>query len=150
MIDKFIESNQQEYDKILTCEQNVKLELRCNGEKFYKILIDTKDTNKIENKATRCDYLATTTDLKKIIIYIELKGEDIKQAIEQILTTRDFLNEKFEKRYAAITHTGNPEVKTILQKNISRFRKKNFKLPLFTSSGALRLKYDPNTQTISK
>lgn len=41
MIDKFIESNQQEYDKILTCEQNVKLELRCNGEKFYKILIDT-------------------------------------------------------------------------------------------------------------
>ncbi|TKX28244.1 hypothetical protein [Campylobacter estrildidarum] len=148
MINKFIELNQQEYDKILTCEKNVKLELHCNGEKFYKILIDTN--NKIENKVTRCDYLATTTDLKKIIIYIELKGENIQRAIEQILTTCDFLNEKFEKRYAAIPHTGNPEAKTILQNNISRFQKKNFKLPLLTSSNTLKLKYNPNTKTISK
>lgn len=150
MINRFIEPNQQEYDKILTCEQNVKLELRCNGEKFYKILIDTKDTNKIENKVTRCDYVATTTDLKKIIIYIELKGGDIKKAIEQILTTYDFLNEKFEKRYAAIVYTGNPQANTIMQNNTSRFKKKNFKFPLLTSSNTLRLKYNPNTKTISK
>ncbi|EOJ1830541.1 hypothetical protein ACNF5Y_01570 [Campylobacter coli] len=150
MINRFIEPNQQEHDRILKCEQNVELELHCNGEKFYKILIDTKDTNKIENKVTRCDYVATTTDLKKIIIYIELKGGDIKKAIEQILTTHDFLNEKFEKRYAAIVYTGNPQANTIMQNNMSRFKKKNFKFPLLTSSSTLRLKYNPNTKTISK
>lgn len=150
MINRFIEPNQQEHDRILKCKQNVELELHCNGEKFYKILIDTKDTNKIENKVTRCDYVATTTDLKKIIIYIELKGGDIKKAIEQILTTHDLLNEKFEKRYAAIVYTGNPQANTIMQNNTSRFKKKNFKFPLLTSSNTLRLKYNPNTKTISK
>lgn len=150
MINNFIELNQQVYNKKLTCKDKVKLALECNGRDFYKILIDTKDINKLENKQSRCDYVVTTTDLKDIIIYTELKGGDLKTAYEQILAICELLNEDFEKRYIAIVHTGSPRANTIEQNYKTKLQNKKFKLPPLTSSKILTLKYNPDTQTISK
>ncbi|EAJ6128462.1 hypothetical protein APK68_06790 [Campylobacter jejuni] len=150
MINNFIEPNQQVYNKKLTCKDKVKLIFECNGRDFYKILIDTKDINKLENKQSRCDYVVTTTDLKDIIIYTELKGGDLKTAYEQILAIYELLNEDFEKRYIAISHTGNPQASTIAQNYGKKLKDRKFKLPPLTSSKILSLEYDPNTQTINK
>ncbi|EDP5497160.1 TPA: hypothetical protein R1673_001820 [Campylobacter jejuni] len=145
---QFIDENEC-YNKTLVCKDSVKLILECNGRKFYKILIDTKDINKLENKQSRCDYVVTTTDLKDIIIYTELKGGDLEKAFEQISNTHSVLHENFNKRYIAIAYTGTPEASSILQRNTILFNKKNFQPP-FTSTGVLTLKYNPNTQKISK
>ncbi|MCR8685970.1 hypothetical protein A7X81_03700 [Campylobacter ornithocola] len=147
--EKFINKDEC-YNNTLVCEDSVKLILECNGRDFYKILIDTKDINKLENKQSRCDYLVATTDLKDIIIYTELKGGDLKTAYEQILAIYELLNEDFEKRYIAIVHTGNPKASTIKQKYEKKLKKSNFELPPLTSSKIITLKYNPNTKTISK
>ncbi|MBF7044718.1 hypothetical protein [Campylobacter volucris] len=149
ILEQFIDKNEC-YDKTLVCEDKVKLTLKCNKREFYKVLIDTKDTSKLKNEITRCDYVIATTDLKDIIIYVELKGEDLQKAFDQISNTHNFLNEKFGKRYIAITYTGTPKASSILQHNTILFKKKNFQLPFFTSTGALTLKYDSETQEISK
>lgn len=149
ILKQFIDKNER-YNKTLVCKDKVKLVLKCNGREFYKILIDIKDTSKLENKQTRCDYVVTTTDLKDIIIYTELKGEDLKTAYEQILAIYELLDEDFEKRYIAIAHTGNPQASTIKQKYEKKLNKINFELPTLTSSEIITLKYNPNTKTISK
>lgn len=152
MIKKFIDEKTQCSSKILVCKElknkEAKLTFYCNKEKFYKILIDTKNTKKIANKITRCDYVIATTDLKEIIIYIELKGGDLKKAIKQILATHTLLNDNFKKRYSAISYTGNPQAKTIIQNSTKQFKDKKIQLP-FTSSGAIKLKYNSDTQIIS-
>lgn len=148
ILEQFIDENKR-YNKILVCENKVKLTLGCNGREFYKILIDTKDTSKLKNEIARCDYVIATTDLEGIIIYVELKGGDLQKAFDQILNTHNFLNEKFSKRYIAIAYTGTPEASSILQRNTIRFKKRSFQRP-FTSTKALMLKYDLETQEISK
>ncbi len=151
MIENFIELDQEKYNKILVVrEQRSKLTLHCNGMEFYKILIDNKNSNKIDNKNKKCDYVIATAELKKIIIYTELKGGDLKTAFEQILATHNFLNEKFEKRYTAIAFTGNPQAKSILQHYELKFKKMKFEIPFFVSSGAITLKYILDTQKIDK
>ncbi len=66
MIENFIELDQEKYNKILVvCEQRSKLTLHCNGMEFYKILIDNKNSNKIDNKNKKCDYVIATAELKK-------------------------------------------------------------------------------------
>lgn len=47
ILEQFIDENKR-YNKILVCENKVKLTLGCNGREFYKILIDTKDTSKLK------------------------------------------------------------------------------------------------------
>ncbi|MBF7042257.1 hypothetical protein IY971_02350 [Campylobacter volucris] len=148
ILERFIDENER-YNKILVCENKVKLTLGCNGREFYKVLIDTKDTSKLKNEITRCDYVIATTDSEDIIIYVELKGEDLQKAFNQISNTHNFLNEKFGKRYIAIAYTGTPHASSILQRNTILFKKKNFQPP-FTSTGALTLKYDPKAQEISR
>ncbi|MCV3375024.1 hypothetical protein [Campylobacter sp. IFREMER_LSEM_CL2151] len=148
-MEQFIDKNEC-YDKTLVCEDKVKLTLKCNGREFYKILIDTKDTSKLKNEITRCDYVIATTNLEGIIIYVELKGGDLQKAFNQISNIHNFLNEKFSKRYIAIAYTGTPEASSILQRNAISFKKKNFQLPFFTSTKALTLKYDLETQEISR
>ncbi|EAJ0341128.1 hypothetical protein OJO94_02690 [Campylobacter lari] len=148
ILEQFIDENER-CNKILVCENKVKLTLGCNGREFYKILIDTKDTSKLKNEITRCDYVIATTNLKDIIIYVELKGGDLQKAFDQISNTHNFLNEEFSKRYIAIAYTGTPKASSILQRNTILFKKRSFQRP-FTSTKALTLKYDSETQEISK
>lgn len=143
-------TNKQVYQGTISCEeQGKKVIFNCNKTKFYKIKIDCSMFNNITDADTpRCDYAISSIDLSNIVLYIELKGSDIKKAFKQIESTHCVLGKNFNNSYIAIAYTGNPFAKTIIQKYKMKFRNQ-FK-EIFSSSKQLNLLYDLQNNCIKK
>ncbi|MDE7407931.1 MAG: hypothetical protein K2M76_05870 [Muribaculaceae bacterium] len=72
----------------------------------------------------RCDYMLTS-DNEHEEHFIELKGTDVKHAIEQLQTTIVRLGEYADERHSYVVSTNQaPALKTIVQKAKIEFKKK--------------------------
>lgn len=100
--------------------------------KVYKVLVDNgliKDS--YGKNLLKCDYLVYSHEKDRLIVYIELKGKNIENAIIQLeatiqITKNDF--KAYEKRKAYISSNTSP--KTIFRKKQLEFNRKN-RMPLF-------------------
>lgn len=117
-----------------TCKEKGKVYKLLNKDRLYKILslhvdggVIVTDKETPQNVA-KCDYLyLIDIDPKPIAILIELKGTDIKRAIEQIKNTLILFNDVFDKCnkvYGRIVFSGGtPNIQNIpafmsLQRNL--------------------------------
>lgn len=72
----------------------------------------------------RCDYMLTSDDEHEEH-FIELKGTDVKHAIEQLHATIATLGEFTDKRHSYVVSSNQaPALKTIVQKAKIEFKKK--------------------------
>lgn len=134
-------------NKELVCQENGKIfRLYTNGIKFDKIKLDDGQNNECK----KCDYLITK-QTKDIQIFIELKGNKIAKAYEQILVSYDDVNRAKNlqvKYYAAIVSSKYPQQDTTIQ-NLKRKAKKIF-AEIFIKNKEMQTQYNPTNNTIEK
>lgn len=134
-------------NKELVCQENGKIfRLYTNGIEFSKIKLD----NGQNNERKKCDYLIikNTNDIQ---IFIELKGNKIAKAYEQILVSYDDVNRAKNlqvKSYAAIVCQRFPHQDTTIQ-NLQRKAKKIF-VEIFIKNKEMKTQYNPTNNTIEK
>lgn len=77
-----------------------------------------------DNETLRCDYALIPCDA--VEIYVELKGSDIEQAVEQIKSTIKLLSENPQKikKLCFVVSTRVPKQTTSIQQLQSQFKKK--------------------------
>lgn len=130
----------------ITCSQKHKtFILYTNGAVFSVIELDKGQ----DNKSKKCDYLIIK-DTKDIQIFIELKGSNIAQAYEQILTSRknrESIQDLQIKYYAAIICSRYPQIDSTIQR-MQRKAKKLFE-KVFVKSGELKTQYDIKSREIT-
>jgi hypothetical protein len=112
----------------IVCEEKRTKITFCNstGETVAKIRIDGCVIT--DNTVKKCDYLLLCAEIKKAV-FVELKGNKVMTAIEQLSATLD--NEtiktplaRYEKKaYAVVTRISIPE--TTIQKEQDRFSKRH-------------------------
>lgn len=92
----------------------------------------TVDGCEINDASIRCDYMHIAKDIE---FYIELKGQDIEHAINQITTTikRLSINERSQKKKSYIICTRSPLSSSKIQNYKFKF-KKNFNSDLIVKS----------------
>lgn len=117
----------QSNDSLITCEENGRKFVLENKNKdlVNKILIDNCV---IKGTQIRCDYLLEITSdptlanrnskSRKLAIYIELKGSDIKHAVEQLKNTIKLLtdNHKDYKKKSYVVSSRVPSSAVDIQK----------------------------------
>ena len=134
-------------NKELVCQENGKIfRLYTNGITFSKIKLD----NGQNNERKKCDYLIikSTNDIQ---IFIELKGNKIATAYQQILASYDDVNRAKNlqvKYYAAIVSSKYPQQDTTIQ-NLKREAKKIF-AEIFIKNKEMQTQYNPTNNTIEK
>lgn len=128
-------------DGTIVCEEhNKKILFDCNGEIFYKVIIDG---GVVSNNTTelRCDFMVIQDD-ETIELYVELKGQDIAHAVKQIIQTiKNHGSKRARKRYTAIVTSTTPRKNTALDNAKMLLKKETFIAP-FIKSNILKLKYD--------
>ena len=124
---------------IVACEEyGKKLSLDCNGETFFKIIIDggaelCNSTNR------RCDFMIINDD-ESIEIYVELKGQDIVHAANQIIETIKKYGLDQAIKYSVIVTSSIPRNNTALQ-NVKLLLKKQTATIPFIKNRFIQLKY---------
>ncbi|MDC9622830.1 hypothetical protein PSI22_14575 [Xenorhabdus sp. XENO-7] len=95
---------------------------------LYEIKIDDGYiNNRLEKK---CDYLVIREHDKKEI-YIELKGSDVKRAMEQIYNTVELLNlNPLDNKKAFIIATRVPKIDSSTQIQMKKFKKNRIDLDI--------------------
>jgi hypothetical protein len=91
-----------------------------------------------DNNVKKCDYLLLCAEIKKAV-FIELKGNKVMTAIEQLAATLE--NEAikkplvpYEKRaYAVVTQFSVPRIRTLIQNEQVRFKQRNCALRVVES-----------------
>jgi len=113
--------------------------LHAESGKFYEIKFDEACSEKY---GERCDFVLFLDD-KSVVLFVELKGNDLKKAFSQILHSLVLLKESFERsnKYAAIVYSGTPKVKMKTQDMKEEAWQKH-KVMLFVGSQKLTLKYE--------
>lgn len=100
--------------------------------KVYKVIVDDGLIADRDGKnSSKCDYLVYSYEDYKLIVYIELKGKNIENAIKQLEATIQVTRDDFkgyEKRKAYISSKTSP--KTIFRQKQVQFARKNG-VPLF-------------------
>ena len=103
----------------------------------FKILNDSlKSINKVKvdgcliTNGKRCDYLfEICSDNVEKVFYVELKGKDIKKALEQIKATINYCDIYHEHRdkqkYAFIVTTRTPQIDSTIQRLKRNLRNKD-------------------------
>lgn len=134
-------------NKELVCQENGKIfRLYTNGIEFSKIKLD----NGQNNECKKCDYLIvkSTNDIQ---IFIELKGNKIATAYQQILASYDDVNRAKNlqvKYYAAIVSSKYPQKDTTIQ-NLHKKANKIF-VEIFIKNKEIQAQYNPTNNTIEK
>lgn len=134
-------------NKELVCQENGKIfRLYTNGIKFDKIKLDDGQNNECK----KCDYLITK-QTKDIQIFIELKGNKIAKAYEQILVSYDDINRAKNlqvKSYAAIVCQRFPQKDTTIQ-NLHKKANKIF-VEIFIKNKEIQAQYNSTNNSIEK
>lgn len=113
------------HHKIITVEENKKKFIieNNNAKKVNRVKVDGC---LIDNQKEKCDYLFEIYDEVNIIlvIYVELKGKDIKKAYDQLVSTIIYCKDKHNrfKRECHVVASCVPKARTKLQalkKNLS-------------------------------
>jgi hypothetical protein len=116
----------------------------------FKILNDSlKSINKVKvdgcliTNGKRCDYLfEICSDNFEKVFYVELKGSDLKKALEQIEATINYCNiyhkHKDKQKYAFVVTTRTPQIDSAIQ-NLKR-NLKNKKIKLETKNNEIEVK----------
>ena len=134
-------------NKELVCKENGKIfRLYTNGIEFDKIKLDDGQNN--ERK--KCDYLITK-QTKDIQIFIELKGNKIAKAYQQILASYgniERIKNLQVKYYAAIVCQRFPQKDTTIQ-NLHKKANKIF-AEIFIKNKEIQTQYNPTNNSIEK
>ena len=134
--------------KELVCKENGRVfRLYTNGIAFEKIQLDDGKNNELK----KCDYLITKKDTKNIQIFVELKGNKIAEAYQQILTSYNnivCIKNLQVKYYAAIVSARFPQLDSTIQA-LQRKTNKLFE-KVFVKSNKLEAQYNPSNNTIKK
>lgn len=144
-------------DKIISCEENnKKLKFYCKGRIFCLIHLDNVSTNSIlNNNQVRCDYIIVSEELNNkkeeiknidIALWIELKGNNTKHALEQIeQSIKEFGNIVTNKYIAIVCSKVYPQFDTYKRRFQKRYKKVKFFQP---KTRELELEYNPSNQDI--
>ncbi|CUU74267.1 hypothetical protein [Campylobacter hyointestinalis] len=136
-------------NKIISCKENsVSISFNCDNCQFMLIHYDNSKNTIISDKDKKCDYIITIKDNNKIALYIELKGNDLKQAFEQIKSTKEKVGNMISSNYGALVYKSIPKNKTNIQ-NIKLQAKKIFE-ECFIEHTQISLKYNSIENIISK
>ncbi|WP_142692383.1 hypothetical protein [Campylobacter troglodytis] len=135
----------------LICEENGKVFcLNTMGASFVKIKIDGGvEPNGIAPE--KCDYMVIKNEVEDIEIFIELKGSDIKKAMNQLITTYDkyAMKNPSIKHYPVIVFSHYPSENTSIQVAKKELKEK-FKNNLLKHKDIFKTRYDSNTNEIVK
>ena len=137
-------------NEVLKCEENRKFYLETKNASFIKIKIDGGvEPNGIAPE--KCDYMVIKNEVEDIEIFIELKGSDIKKAMNQLITTYDKYAMKNPniKHYPAIVFSHYPSENTSIQVAKKELKEK-FKNNLLKHKDILKTRYDSKTNEIVK
>lgn len=143
--------NLQSNNKLIVCEDRTKnsskgkVEFDCSSELFYRVNIDG-DIEKKCGVKSRCDFMVIKSD-ETIELYIELKGQDVSTAVNQILNTIKEHGLKNAKKYSAIVTSNIPSKSTALDKAKKILNNTTKTIP-FIKNKILKLKY--SDQNIKK
>ena len=127
----------------------------CNNEAFLELHVDSEDFTACYQcySGKKCDY-AVVSEKKdegcNIILYVELKGSDIKTAYEQIFHINRLFGGFRNKTYGAIVGTGNPKASTIKQQQGLKAKKEGFSCIFTSGQEKLTLRYDNQNNAIVK
>ncbi|MBR8463330.1 hypothetical protein KDD93_01930 [Campylobacter sp. faydin G-24] len=129
-------------NRIISCtENNISLRFDCNRNEFHKIHLDSPAYSDILQDAQRCDYIILKDNLE-IGVFVELKGNDIEKAMNQILTTKNNFGDGISIFYAAIVYRSKPSFNATAQNLKERYNREFDEI--FISSSGLNLKYSNN------
>ena len=114
-----------------------KIILNANNTTFYLVEFDKVCD---QSHGQRCDFVLYKND-KNVVLFADPKGNDISEAVEQILNSKELLKDSFSNsvKYAAISYSGSP-LSTKVQNGKIKLMKKGFKEPFITST-QLELSY---------
>ena len=115
-----------------------KIILNANNEIFYLVEFDKVCD---QSHGQRCDVVLYKND-KNVVLFADPKGNDISEAVEQILNSKELLKDSFSNsvKYAAISYSGSPKQNTTIQAEEIKFKKNGFER-LFVKSKQLNLSY---------
>ena len=127
----------------------------CNNEAFLELHVDSEDFTACYQcySGKKCDYAIASEKHDagcSIILYVELKGGDMKTAYEQIFQINRLFSSVRNKTYGVIVGTGNPKASTIKQQQGLRAKKEGFSFIFTSGQKKLALYYDNQNNTIVK
>ena len=97
-----LSGNRKIFTETISCKEKGKsVQFECNGSEFYKIKVDDSKNTYLTENDRRCDY-AIVSNGGEIILFVELKGQRIEHAFNQILATKDKFSSGCSKIYGAI------------------------------------------------
>lgn len=103
-------------NKIIVVEENKKKFTVNNPDKkeVYQVEVDGC---LIPKEALKCDYLFEINNPISAVFYIELKGNDVKHAYEQLIATVEFCKSKHQTtiRECHIVHSSSPKISSTTQ-----------------------------------
>lgn len=118
------ECKEDKFDEKIVLQEN-KSKITFLNPKRIKVLKIKVDGCVIQdNESLRCDYILIPDP--EIEIYVELKGNDVAHAVEQIEATIKTLSENVQnkKKLCFIVSTRVPKLTTSIQQIQSQFKKK--------------------------
>lgn len=150
-MNRFISDSTPIFNKIIVCEEKKKiLRFCCNDFKFYKIYVDCPENGSLLETDKRCDYAILCKKMDNIAILIELKGNDIKYAAQQIEMIRNQYCSNFKQVYGVIVYGGTPKAKTDIQNIRKKYTNKAIFTKLFIKENILELSYNSEKNSIEK
>ena len=132
----------KKYSKIIALKDKgnnkSKIILNANNTTFYLVEFDKVCD---QSHGQRCDFVLYKND-KNVVLFADPKGNDISEAVEQILNSKELLKDSFSNsvKYAAISYSGSPKQNTTIQGEKIKFKKNGFENP-FIKSKQLKLSY---------
>ncbi len=116
-----------------------KVVLKVSEAEFYQVKFDEQCG---QEHGLRCDFVVYLGD-KSVVLFVEIKGNDIVHAYEQIKNSRKLLTESFSnsKQHCAIVYCGTPKNSVSFSDLKIEAKKDKFK-ELFIKSNLISLKYE--------
>lgn len=128
-------------DKLIVCKENkIELIFNCNHTLFYKIHLDDKIYNDILHNNPRCDYIIISKSLD-LSLFVELKGNNIKIAIKQILSSKKQFGSNLSKVYAIIIYHSTPSG---MKAQALKLKYKKYFTNIYIKHSKLNLMYKDN------
>lgn len=136
-------------NQTLRCEEKRIFYLETKEGCFQKIKIDGGVAKNTPN--LKCDYLVIKDGIEDIEIFIELKGSDIKKAMEQLVNSYDEYATHMPnvKHYPVIVSSRYPQEDSSMQKYKEKLRQK-FNQTLLNKNNILKTVYNQNNNAIEK
>lgn len=150
MRQEFIQYSKISNDEIICKEKGRTFHLHTNNASFAKVKIDggvvAENTSEL-----RCDYLIIKQKTEDIEIFVELKGNKITKAMEQLIASYDkYANKRPKtKHYACIVSSRYPQKDTSIQIAEAKLMKK-FRQKPYIKNEKLEVKYNQAKNEIQR